>query len=31
MLVDPEFQRQKCAATGATTYDVDVSESGPTR
>lgn len=29
MLVDPEFQRRKCAATGATSYDVTVTESGP--
>jgi hypothetical protein len=28
MLTDPEFQRQKCAATGATSYDVDIHPSG---
>ncbi len=24
MLIDPEFQRRKCAATGATSYDVEI-------
>jgi Protein of unknown function (DUF2505) len=28
MLRDPEFQREKCAATGATSYDVDIHPSG---
>lgn len=28
MLADPEFQRRKCAATGATSYDVDIHPSG---
>ena len=26
MLTDPEFQQQKCAATGATSYDVEITE-----
>ncbi len=29
MLIDPEFQRRKCAATGAISYDVAITESGP--
>jgi hypothetical protein len=28
MLVDPEFQRLKCAATGASSYDVDITTVG---
>jgi hypothetical protein len=28
MLIDPEFQRQKCVATGATSYDVDIRTEG---
>lgn len=29
MLSDPAFQERKCAATGATSYDVAITESGP--
>jgi hypothetical protein len=29
MLTDAEFQRQKCAATGSTSYEVDITEAGP--
>jgi hypothetical protein len=28
MLINPEFQRRKCAATGATAYDVAISANG---
>lgn len=28
MLRDPEFQREKCAATAATSYDVDIKAAG---
>jgi hypothetical protein len=28
MLADPQFQREKCAATGATSYQVDVHPAG---
>ena len=28
MLIDPEFQRRKCAATGASSYDVSITETG---
>jgi hypothetical protein len=29
MLCDPEFQREKCAATGAISYQVDIRPAGP--